>query len=384
MQFEFSTASRLVFGPGRLDAIPDLVSEFGKRVLIASGCPKEILDRLLALLEVHGITFSLVKINHEPTVDSICDLVELTHRTQPALLIGIGGGSAIDTAKATAVLATNPGEVVDYLEVIGQNKPLLNPSIPVIAIPTTSGTGAEVTRNAVIGEPTQHVKVSLRSPYLLPKIALVDPELTLTVPPSITAFTGLDALTQLIEPFTCSTPNPLTDALCQEGIKRVGSALYTAFDHGNDLQAREDMSIASLFSGLSLANAKLGAVHGFAGPLGGEINAPHGAICASLLPHVMEANLDALRQQAPDHPIILRYAIVGKLLSGNEAATANTGVQWVRDFCQHAQIPSLSFYGLTEAILDLMVQKAEKASSMKGNPVILSWDDLRNILRNAM
>ncbi|MGE5123198.1 MAG: iron-containing alcohol dehydrogenase [Acidobacteriaceae bacterium] len=384
MQFEFSTANRIIFGPGKLNSIVDLVNEFGKRVLIASGSPDVITDRLRTLLNIPGMAISLTKISHEPTVRAICELVELIQKQKPDLIIGIGGGSAIDSAKASSVLAANPGEVLDYLEVIGQNRPLLQPGKPVMAIPTTSGTGAEVTRNAVIGDPAQRVKVSLRSSFLLPIIVLIDPELMLSVPPTVTAYTGLDTLTQLIEPFTCNSPNPMTDALCLEGIKHVRRSLRVAYDDGYNLQAREEMALASLFSGICLANAKLGAVHGFAGPLGGELGAPHGAICASLLPAVMETNLKVLRVGDSDHSAIDRYTTIGKLLSGDETASADAGIEWVRDFCQHAAIPGLSAYGFNEAMFDMTVEKAINSSSMKGNPVILSADKLRNILWNAM
>jgi alcohol dehydrogenase class IV len=264
MQFEFSTATKILFGPGRLNSIGKIANEFGKKALIVSGCPKAISGRLVNLLEAHEITCSYVKIDHEPTIDRIRELVDFAQKTSPDMLIAIGGGSALDSAKATAVLLSNPGDITDYLEVIGLNKPLVNPSIPLISIPTTSGTGSEVTRNAVLGSPTHQSKVSLRSPYLLPKLALVDPELILSVPPLITAYTGLDTLTQLIEPYTSNLSNPLTDSLCIEGIQRVSKSLFQAYDHGNDIQAREDMSLASLFSGLALANSRLGAVHGMA------------------------------------------------------------------------------------------------------------------------
>jgi len=384
MQFEFSTVAKIIFGAGKLNSIGALLEEFGARVLIVSGAPVELSDRLLNLLNLHGIHCSLLKIDLEPTVDVIREVVGLVRRELPSLLIGIGGGSALDTAKATAALSTNPGDITEYLEVIGLNKPLINPSLPLIAIPTTSGTGSEVTRNAVIGSPEQHVKVSLRGPYLLPRIAIVDPELTISLPPSITATTGLDALTQLIEPFTCSSPNPLTDAFCLEGIQRIARALNQAYDDGSNLHTREDMSLASLFSGLALANAKLGAVHGLAGSIGGEIPAQHGAICASLLPNVMAINISALINRSPGHPTLDRYIKVGKLLSGDPTATADTGVQWIQTFCQHANIQPLSSFGLTETHFFKIIEKALKASSMKGNPIILTKDELRNILQRSL
>lgn len=384
MQFEFATAIKIIFGPGRLNTIGNLVREYGKKAYIVSGCPKEISDRLISLLEAQEIASSFIKINQEPTIDSIRELVDLARGSSSDLVIGIGGGSALDSAKAIAALLSNPGDVTDYLEVIGLNKPLANPSVPLIAIPTTAGTGSEVTRNAVIGSPHDQVKVSLRSPYLLPRIALVDPELTLHVPPAVTASTGLDTLTQLIEPFTCNQPNPLIDALCREGIQRVAHSIFMAYDNGNDLHAREDMALASLFSGLALANARLGAVHGLAGPLGGEIDAPHGAICACLLPIVMETNLAAMIDRAADNPVLERYATIGKILSGDPAATADTGIQWVVNFCKVAKIRPLSEYGLSEAKFEIILENALKSSSMKGNPITLSKVELRNILQKSL
>ena len=381
MQFEFSTASRIIFGSGKLDSIGVIASELGKNAFIVSGCPKSISNRLCSTLETFGIRYSSIKIDQEPTIDEIETIIEIVKQFSPDMVIGIGGGSAIDSAKATASLITNPGEITDYLEVIGLGKPLVNPSLPLIAIPTTSGTGAEVTKNAVLASPKHNVKVSLRSPYLLPKIALVDPELTVSVPPAITAFTGLDALTQLIEPFTCIDPNPITDVLCRDGIQRISRSIYQAHDNGADLHAREDLSLASLFSGLALANAKLGAVHGFAGAIGGIIQAPHGAICASLLSNTMEANIKALSERAPSHQVLERYEAIAKILLEHPSATAKDGVQWVRNFCNHAKIPSLSAYGLSEVNFDDILEKAMKSSSMKGNPITLSKTELCNILQ---
>ena len=384
MQFEFGTATRIIFGPGRVNSIGKLVDGIGKRALILAGGPKDISDRLVNLLEPHGVTCSFITINQEPTIDRIRELVELANQMSPDFVIGIGGGSTIDSAKATAAMLTNSGDVTDYLEIIGLNRPLLNPSLPLIAIPTTAGTGSEVTRNAVLDSPSNHIKVSLRSSYLFPRISLVDPELTLSVPSEITAYTGLDALTQLIEPFTCLKPNPLTDALCIEGIQHVARSLFQAYDHGDDIHAREDMSIASLFSGLALANAKLGAVHGMAAPIGGEIRSAHGAICAVLLPHVMEANLKALTERTPNHPVLDRYTTISKILSGNSEATAEMGIQWVHNFCKHAKIPQLSTYGLSKESFGVIIENSMKASSMKGNPIILSEPELRNILQKSL
>ena len=243
----------------------------------------------------------------EPTVGLVQAAVQTARAAGCDCVIAIGGGSTLDTGKAAGALLANPGDLLDYLEVVGKNQPLLRPGLPVIAIPTTAGTGAEVTKNAVLGVPEQKFKVSLRGAYLLPRVALVDPELTFSLPPAVTASTGLDALTQVIEPYVSKRANPLVDLWCREGIARAGRSLRRAYSEGSDPAAREDMAYTSLLGGLSLANAGLGAVHGFASPLGGEFNAPHGAICAALLAPAMKVNVRALGERAPAHPALERY-----------------------------------------------------------------------------
>jgi alcohol dehydrogenase class IV len=320
----------------------------------------------------------------EPTIDTISAAIDIGKEMSIDMIIGIGGGSALDTAKATAALLTNPGGLMDYLEVVGLGKPLKIPALPIIAIPTTAGTGAEVTRNAVIGIPEQQVKVSLRSPYLLPRVALVDPVLTLSLLPDITAYTGMDALTQLIEPYISSLRNPLTDALCEEGLRRIGQSFIKVYTDGWDVPAREDMSLAALMSGISLANSRLGAVHGLAGPISGMIPAPHGAICASLLPNVMEANLTAILQRSTDDNALIRYAQVGKLLTGKQNASAEASIEWVKEVCSQMHNQPLSKFGLRESYFPSIIDRSQKASSMKGNPVRLFEDELRTILQRSL
>jgi len=273
---------------------------------------------------------------------------------------------------------------MDYLEVIGQGKVLSVPSAPFIAVPTTAGTGAEVTRNAVLAAPEHRVKVSLRSPLMLPRLAVVDPELTLDLPPPITAYTGLDALTQVIEPYVSSSANPLTDGFCVEGIERVSRALRRAYHNGHDLEARTDMSLASLLGGLALANAGLGVVHGFAAPLGGMFPAPHGAVCAALLPHGMEVNIKALRARAAESESLRRYEEVARLLTGRPGVAAEEGIRWVREMCLELNIPPLSSYGIREADVPAFVAKASQASSMQANPIALTHDELREVLTHAL
>jgi alcohol dehydrogenase class IV len=281
-------------------------------------------------------------------------------------------------------MLANDGELLDYLEVIGGGRLLAKPSVPFVAIPTTSGTGSEVTRNAVLASPEHRLKASLRSPFLLPKVALVDPELTYELPPAITASTGLDALTQLIEPFVSCRANPMTDALCLEGMERAAWALPVAFENGHHKEARKDMALASLFGGLALANAGLGAAHGFAAPIGGRFAAPHGAVCASLLPRVMAANLAALRSRAPASEALQHYNEVARLLTQQPGATADDGVAWIRRLVGAMEIPRLSRYGIgPEHVADL-VEKASQASSMKGNPIVLTAEELADVLRAAI
>jgi alcohol dehydrogenase class IV len=319
----------------------------------------------------------------EPTTAAISAGVELAKAERCDCVVGFGGGSAVDAAKAIAALLTNDGPLLDYLEVIGEAQPLTRPAAPCVAVPTTAGTGAEVTRNAVLASPPQGVKVSLRSPLLLPRVALVDPELTYELPPALTATTGLDALTQLIEPFLCNRANPLTDAVCVEGVRRVARSLRRAFEHGSDAAARADMAVASLFGGLALANAGLGAVHGFAGPIGGRFPAPHGTVCAALLPHVLEVNARALRERQPQAPVLGRFDEVARLLTDQAQATAADGVAWLRDLSRVFGIPGLRAYGVAASDFPGLIASAARASSMQANPLPLTPAELREILERA-
>ena len=340
--------------------------------------------RLLQLLGEAAVSAATFSVPGEPELATVDRGTALAKMENCGLVIAFGGGGAIDAGKAIAAMLTNEGELLDYLEVIGCGRKLTRPSAPFIAIPTTAGTGSEVTRNAVLASPEHKVKVSLRSPLMLAKVALVDPELTYDLPPALTASTGLDALTQLIEPFVCNRANPMTDGFCADGIRLAARSLRAALTDGKNPSAREDMAVASLFGGLALANAGLGAVHGLAGPIGGSFPAPHGAICAALLPHVMDANLRALRQRAPGSEALRRYDLLGRWLTGNPAATADDGVTWVRELVSDAQIPRLGTYGIRGEHVAGLVEKAARASSMKANPIALTPDELAEILGPAL
>jgi alcohol dehydrogenase class IV len=382
MRFEFATATRILFGPGTVREVGHAAKELGRRALIVTGKNPARSRALKELLGRQDIAPWTLSIPGEPTLDDVERGVALARSEGIDLVVGFGGGSAIDAGKAIAALLTNSGDLIDYLEVIGQAKPLTQPPVPFIAIPTTAGTGAEVTRNAVLASPEHRLKVSLRSPLLLPKLAIVDPELTYDLPPALTASTGLDALTQLIEPFVSLRANPLTDGICREGMARAARSLQCAYEHGTDATAREDMALAGLFGGLALANAALGAVHGFAAAIGGMFPAPHGAVCAALLPHVMEVNLRALQKRQPASETLRRYDEVAQVLTGSE--TADAGVAWVRELCAALKIPGLGAYGFTANDGPALCKKAAVASSMRGNPIALTNEEMGEILERAM
>ena len=384
MRFEFATSNRIIFGAGTLPEAATTAAAFGRRALIVTGRNQDRASKLLGLLSSQGIQPTLFSIESEPTVAEVLRGVMQARRDERDVVIGFGGGAALDGAKAIAALLTNPGDPFEYLEVIGRGAALPRPATPCIAIPTTAGTGSEVTRNAVLASPEHRVKVSLRSPHMLPRLALVDPELTSGLPPAITASTGLDALTQLIEPYLSCRANPLTDALCVDGIRRAAGALNRAVQDGRDVAARHDLALASLYGGLALANAGLGAVHGFAGPIGGMFPAPHGAVCAALLPHVLEINLHALRARAPGSIPLQRIDEIGRLLTGRPQADAQDAIRWLRALVSGLQIPSLATYGIAATDVAAIVTAAEKASSMKANPILLTRAELTQCLEAAL
>ncbi len=384
MRFEFATATRILFGAGTLREVAPLARAMGTRAFVVLGSDaaraKPLLDALSAKA-IDAITFNVAG---EPTVAVVQEGARRAQQASCDLVIAFGGGSVIDSGKAIAALVINHGDILDYLEIIGKALPLTQPPLPFMAIPTTAGTGSEVTKNAVLASPPDRVKVSLRSPLMLPRLAVVDPELTYGLPPAVTASTGLDALTQVIEPFVSNKPNAMIDPLCRDGIRRAARSLRRAYEQGNDVAAREDMALTSLFGGLALANAKLGAVHGFAGPIGGMFPAPHGAVCGRLLPYVMQVNMRALQRRAPESETLRRYDEIARLLTGDPKATAIDGAAWVERLCEALRLPRLSAFGVTPRDFALLVDKASVASSMQGNPVKLTTDEMNEILARAL
>lgn len=382
VSFDFATANRIVFGSGSARQLPKMALEFGSRALFVTGRAPERAAPFVSALEAAGVQCVIFRVEGEPTLTMVREGVRAA-RNGCDLVLGFGGGSAIDAAKAIAALSTNSGEPLDYLEVIGQGRAFENAALPFLAIPTTAGTGAEVTRNAVLGSPEHGVKASLRSPAMLARIAIVDPDLTLSLPPGITASTGLDALTQLIEPYVSSRANPLTDLFCKEGMKRVSTALLNAFRDGEDRAARESMSFASLLGGLALANAGLGVVHGFAAPLGGMLNAPHGALCAAILPHGIAVNIRALRERAPEHEALRKYGEIARILTGNPQAEPEDAGAWAASLCEQLGILGLGAHGLDRSQIGALAEEATRARSMKANPIPLTKVELTEIAERA-
>lgn len=383
--FEFATATRVVFGAGKVAEAPEAVRGLGgHKVLLVTGRSLERAEPLRQGLERQGLGVVQVVVEGEPTVELAREGTARAVAEGCDAVVALGGGSALDAGKAMAALAANGGDPLDYLEVIGRGQALKKPSLPMVAIPTTAGTGSEVTRNAVLGSKEAGVKASLRSPLMLPRLALVDPDLLAGAPRSVLASSGLDALSQLIEPYLSARANPLTDGLAREGMRRSARSLRRAVLEGPGPAEREDLALASLLGGLCLANAGLGAVHGFAAPMGGMYEAPHGAVCAALLAATLEVNLRALQARAPQHPALPRFQELAALLTGNPGARAEEGIAWVRELCEALQVPGLGRYGLTEADVPVLVSKAKVASSMKANPLVLTEEELTEIARRSL
>jgi alcohol dehydrogenase class IV len=299
-------------------------------------------------------------------------------------VLGYGGGSALDSAKAIAALATSGSDPLDHLEVIGAGIPLSRPGLPCVAVPTTAGTGSEVTRNAVLS--AGETKASLRSAALLPRVAIVDPDLLIGLGPSVVASGGLDALSQVIEPFLSARANPFTDALAREGIQRSARSLRRASEQGTDADPaiRDDLALASLFGGLCLANSGLGAVHGFAAGLGARLNAPHGALCGALLPSTFQVNYEALRGREPNHPALVRMSEVAHMLTRGRTTSPEAAVEWLVDLKDAVGVPGLAHYGVAESQIPVLVDAGRKASSMRGNPITLTDEELASILIRSL
>lgn len=381
--FEFVASDRIIFGNGAVEKINPVAQSFGKRALLVCGSGSVPIGRIEKILTETGISFDIFRVESEPEIEIVKTGLSLAVASKCEFVIGYGGGSVLDTAKAISALMTNDDDMMAYLEVIGGGKKIEKPAAPMIALPTTAGTGTEVTRNAVISSAEHHVKVSMRSLLMIPAVAIVDPELTVTMPPSVTASTGMDALTQVIEGYVSNKANPMTDALAKEGIKRGSRSLLAAYQNGKDSRARYDMSLTSLFGGLVLGNSGLGAVHGFAGPIGGMFNAPHGAICASLLPSVMKYNAIELSKLDGMQDIRLKYKDIAEWVTGDPEADIDDGIRWIEQLARDLEIPGLREIGIRKDDFNRIIEKSTQASSMKKNPVILREKTLFKILEES-
>jgi alcohol dehydrogenase class IV len=384
VRFEFATAARVVFGPGSLEELGPAASALGRRALLVVGRSVERAEPARAGLERAGVTSVPLSIVREPTLDDVREGRDRARSSGVDVVVGCGGGSVLDAAKAVAALLGNGGDPLDYLEVVGRGQPVRKASLPWIAVPTTAGTGSEVTRNAVLASPGHGVKASLRSPLMLARLAIVDPDLLASLPASVVASSGLDAFSQLLEPLVSVRASPMVDGLCREGLARSARSLRRAFEGDRSEPIRTDLALASLFGGLALANAGLGAVHGIAGPAGGAFDAPHGALCAALLPAAMDANLKALRARAPQSPALPRYREIAAIVTGRPEAEAEDGVAWVRALVRDLRIPGLSRWGVGEDDVAALVAKARAASSMRANPVVLEDEEIAAVVRASL
>ena len=373
LPFEFATPTRALFGSGKIRETGSAIASSISRCVVFTGSHAERASELLDSLDRAGISHTTISTQGEPTFDAVRQFTAAAKSREPDGIIGMGGVSVLDTAKAVAMLIANGGDPLDYAEVIGAGKPVARKSLPFVAIPTTAGAGAEATKNAVLIDTTSGAKVSLRSHLMLPELVIIDPQTTISLPPGMTASTGMDALAQLIEPFVSVKASPLTDALCRVGIALVARSLERACADPSDLRAREDMSLAAWWSGMALANAGLGAVHGFAAALGGVSHAPHGLICARFLAPVCRANIAALRNEQPDHPTLLKYAEAARLLAGHHAATPDDLTERLTELTTRLPLQGLVDYGVDQLPQDHVINAARKSSSMKGNPT--AWPD---------
>ena len=364
MRFDIYTNQRIVFGRGVAAEAAGAARSLGQRVFLVTGSGAERSAWIERAIE----PVAVYKVNGEPTIESARRAAAAATDAGCDMVAACGGGSALDLGKAVAALAANAGDVMDYIEVVGKGEALPRPAMPVLAIPTTAGTGSEATRNAVLQDENRKVKASIRHASMVPAIALIDPDLTLSAPAGVTAATGLDALTQLIEPFVSSRANPMTDALCAEGIHLAAEALPRLFNDGADAEARAMMSWASLLGGICLANAGLGAVHGLAAPVGAMYGAPHGAVCAAMLPHAMAANKAAL---AKGHAAKWRYELIDGWVDAGELV-------------RRSGVPGLGAWGVSEQDFEEIAAKAAAASSMRANPVALPVETLVEILRRSL
>lgn len=376
--FSLLTPNEIVFGRGQISQLNDRAAKLGARALIVHGSnPGRLAGMFESLTDIDIV--QTLSVEKEPDLNMLMAAIEQGKALGVDLVLGVGGGSVMDSAKVLAAMLPAQTELMSHLEVIGDGLPLAAKRLPLILVPTTSGTGAEVTRNAVIDIPQAQRKVSLRDKGLLPDLALVDPALTDNSPRSVTLHSGLDAVTQVIEPYLSSRATLFTDILCKEAIPKGLRALKQLMD-GESREARDDMAQVSLFGGLALANSGLGVVHGIAGPLGGLCGAPHGAICGALLPAGIAANRDKVvdaEQKARINQVIGWIAEVFEVSTDNALPTFR---QWIVE----SGLTGLASMGVTDEHILSVSKSAASSSSMKANPITLSTETVANVMRESL
>ena len=377
MSFAILQPPRILFGTGTAAQAPDLIRDFGNRVVLVHGASVARAAWLIQALVAGGAHVLPLSCAAEPTLAVLQDALDASRAFAPHVVVSLGGGAAVDLGKAVAALTPAPGGIMDHLEVVGRGLPLVAAPIPFVALPTTAGTGAEMTRNAVIGLPDHGRKVSLRDDRMIARVAIVDPALTHDCPPFVTLASGLDAVTQVIEPYVSCKATAYSDALARPAIG-PGMAALMRLMSGEDAAAREALAWTSVCGGLALANSGLGAVHGFAGVIGGMTGAAHGAICGALLGPVL-----AMNHARSEGDSLARLTEVCTLLAAPLGCSAEDAPQSLADWARSAGLPGLSAMGLDPRDHGAVAEASLAASSMKGNPVALSIADLRTVLEAA-
>jgi len=386
--FQFSRLPKIFFKNGMITELASLVSRFGKKMLLVTGKNSFLnsinAEKLIQSFKERGIEYYILSVPGEPSPDIIDLAVKRFNNVFINLVVGIGGGSVLDTGKAISAMMYRNESVVDFLEGVGNNE---HPGtkLPFIAIPTTSGTGSEATKNAVISQIGKNgFKRSLRHDNFVPDVAIVDPELTLHCPRNITSSSGMDCFTQLTESYLSDKSSEYTDALAFEGLRAIKTSLLRSCKDGEDIEARTGMSFAALTSGICLANAGLGAVHGFASSIGGMYDIPHGLICGTLMASANEINVRELRKESTNPVALKKYALLGELFLDEKGKTdnyyADGFIQYLNKLTDELNLPGLKKYGIEETDLDLICRNTE----IKNNPVKLTEEDLSEILRSSI
>jgi len=387
--FNIARLPRIEFGSGSLGNLPAILSQYGRRLLIVTGAWSFLVSAhwqtLANQLRDMGLSWEMVQVDNEPSPALVDGCVQAFHGRTFDAVVGIGGGSALDTAKAIAGLLKPGNSVMDHLEGVGPELPYRGPATPFIAVPTTAGTGSEATKNSVLSRHGDGgFKKSFRDEKLVAEYAVVDPDLLANCPPNVLAANGMDAFTQLLESYVSTKANPFTDALALSGMEAIRDGLLPWYEGTDDgATCRGKMAYAALLSGITLAQAGLGSVHGLAAPLGAFFPIPHGVACGTLLAVATRSNIAALRDRAPSSPVLEKYAVVGRLLSrqpltgaASHAALLNILENWTK----RLEIPRLVNYGMTADDVPRIVANS-RGSSMKTNPIVLDDNEIGQILR---